>query len=374
MKKEQKIFKGTVIALSAAAIGVGCFFAGEAAASSRYKAEQEINIMLNKSDLDGLGEINGTIYVTGHKSPDSDTLGSSIAYAHLLNELGYDAQAVVLGEINNESKYIMNAAGLETPEILQDASGCNMVLVDHSEYMQSAEGLQDANIISIIDHHADGSVTTAGQLIYDARPFGATTTIVWMRYRNYGVTPDRQTALVMMGGIISDTKNLQSSNATYADKVALKELSELAGIKDVDAFYRDMYEASLSYEGMTDEEIFFSDYKEYESGGIKYSIGNINAYDEKSAKDLAERMQDVFPSVLESSGMDMAFAQINVFHDDVSFTCLIPSDDTAAEVLDAAFQNTAVHEGIWYKIEPCASRKKVVVPAITNILESRSEE
>ena len=274
----------------------------------------------------------------------------------------------MLGEINNESKYILNAAGLERPEVLEDAAGCNMVLVDHSEYMQSVEGLQNANIISIIDHHADGSVMTAGQLIYDARPLGATATVVWMRFRNYGVTPDWQTALVMMGAIISDTKNLQSENTTYADREALKELSDLAGIKDVDAFYRDMYEASLSYEGMTDEEIFFSDYKEYESGGTKYSIGNINAYDEKSVQDLAERMQDVFPSVLVSTGMDMAFAQINVFRDDASFLCLIPSDDAAAEVLEAAFHNIAVHEEIWYKIEPCASRKKVVVPAITNVL------
>ncbi|MDD5952953.1 MAG: hypothetical protein PUC32_04795 [Oscillospiraceae bacterium] len=108
--------------------------------------------------------------------------------------------------------------------------------------------------------------------------------------------------------------------------------------------------------------------KEYENGGIKYFVGNINAYDEKSVKDLAERIQDVFPSVLASTGMDMAFAQINVFHDDVSFTCLVPSDDDAAEVLEAAFHDTAVHEGIWYKIEPCASRKKVVVPAITNVM------
>lgn len=91
--------------------------------------------------------------------------------------------------------------------VLQDAAGCNMVLVDHSEYMQSAEGLQDANIISIIDHHADGTITTAGQLIYDARPLGSTSTIIWMRYRDYGVTPDRQTALVMMGSILSDTKS-----------------------------------------------------------------------------------------------------------------------------------------------------------------------
>ena len=320
--------------------------------------------------MDGLGEITGTIYVAGHKSPDSDTVGSSIAYAHLLHTLGYDAQPVVLGEINNESKYILNAAELQIPEVLENAAGCNMVLVDHSEYMQSVEGCKDANIIGIIDHHADGSVSTEGQLIYDARPLGATATVVWMRYRNYGITPDRQTALVMMGAIISDTKNLQSGSTTYADRVALKELSNLAGVKDVDAFYRDMYEASLSYEGMTDEEIFFSDYKEYENGGTKYSIGNINAYDEKSAKELAERMQKVFPTVLASTSMDMAFAQINVFHDDVSFSCLIPSNDAAAKVLEAAFHDTAVHEEIWYKIEPCASRKKVVVPAIANVLKT----
>lgn len=368
MRKKRKWHRELMIVLAAIIIGAGCFFAGVAASSSRYQAEREMNAMLNRSDLDGLGGITGTIYVTGHKSPDSDTVGSSIAYAYLLQELGYDAQPAVLGQINKESQYILNAAGLERPEVLEDAAGCNMVLVDHSEYMQSVEGLQNANIISVIDHHADGSVMTAGPLIYDARPLGATATVVWMRYRNYGVTPNRQTALVMVGAILSDTNHLQSGSTTYADREALKDLSNLAGIKDVDAFYRDMYEASLSYEGMTDEQIFFSDYKEYESGGTKYSIGNINAYDEKSVKELAERMQDAFPSVLASTGMDMAFAQINVVHDDVSFTCLIPSDDAAAQVLEAAFHNTAVHDGIWFRIEPCAARKKDVVPAITNVL------
>ncbi len=372
MTKKRKRCKELVMVLAAIVIGAGCFFAGGAVASSRYKAEQEMNVMLNRSELDGLDKITGTIYVAGHKCPDSDTVGSSIAYAYLLCELGYDAQPVVLGQINNESKYILNAAGLETLMVLQDTAGCNMVLVDHSEYTQSAEDIQDANIVSIIDHHADGTITTAGQLIYDARPLGSTATIIWIRYRNYGVTPDQQTAMVMMGSILSDTKNLQSENTTYADREALKALSDLAGIKDVDAFYQDMYEASLSYEGMTDKEIFFSDYKEYESGGIKYSIGNINAYDEESAKDLAERMLDVFPSALASTGMDMAFAQINVLHDDVSFTCLIPSNDIADEVLEDAFHDTAVHEGIWYKLEPYASRKKVVVPAIANVIESHS--
>ena len=167
------------------------------------------DILLNRSELEGLDEIKGTIYVTGHKSPDSDTVGSSIAYASLLRALGYDAIPVLLGKINHESAFILKAAGFETPKLLENAAGLNMVLVDHSEYTQSADGLQDANIIGIIDHHADGSVMTKSPLIYDARPLGSAATIIWIRYRNYGLTPNRQVAIAMLGAILSDTKNLR---------------------------------------------------------------------------------------------------------------------------------------------------------------------
>ena len=134
-------------------MGLGGFFLGKSIEASHYQQERQLDILLNRSDLEGLGEVEDTIYVTGHKSPDSDTVCSSIAYAALLQKLGYDATPVVLGEINHESEYILEAAGLEAPEQLVDASGLNMVLVDHSEYIQSADGLTDANIISIIDHH-----------------------------------------------------------------------------------------------------------------------------------------------------------------------------------------------------------------------------
>ena len=150
----------------------------------------------------------------------------------------------------------------------------------------------------------------------------------------------------MVGSILSDTRNLQSDSTTFADREALKELSELAGIKDTDAFYQKMYQASISYEGMTDEDIFFDDYKEYESGGKKYSIGCINAYDEAGAKDLAERINKVLPGTLASTGMDMAFAQISIFRDDISITYLVPSDEAASEVLEAAFGEEATFDGI----------------------------
>ena len=369
-----------IIAALVAAIalsGITGFFIGnnngKAETEASWQAERELDIKLSRSDLDGLGEIDGPIYVTGHKTPDSDTVGSAIGYAKLLEQLGYDAHAVVIGDINNETKYILDAAGLEPPELLEDASGCNMVLVDHSEYAQSAEGLNDANIITILDHHGVGAVTTGNQLIYDARPLGSTATIVWLRYRAYGLEPDKQTAAVMMGSILSDTKNLQA-NVTFADREALKALSSIAEISDNDTFYQEMFMARLSYEGMTDEDIFFSDYKEYESGGTKYSIGVIEVYDEDAAIEMANRIKPILSSTLTSTGMDMAFAQIAVFHDDLSMTYLVPSDDAAVEVLQTAFSDQATFDGVSFVLRPSVSRKKTIVPAITNVLEAHPKE
>ena len=371
-KRNRWIIPALVIVL--AAVGVGGYFAGESAAASRYQTQREKEILLNRSEWDALGEIEGTIYVTGHKSPDSDTVGSAIAYAVLLRALGYDAQAVVLGSVNHETQYILDAAKLDALPLLEDASGCNMALVDHSEYLQSADGLKDAHIISIIDHHGDGTVQTGNQLIYDARPLGATATIIWLRYRDAGLSPDQQTALVMMGAILSDTKNLQSDATTFADREALRELSGIAGISDTDAFYSEMYKALLSYEGMTDEEIYFSDYKEYEVDGRKFGIACMKVYDEEGAKDLAGRMKALFPSVLASAGMEMAFVKIGISHDDLSVAYLVPSDDAAAEVLEAAFGETAVFDGTSYMLSPNVSRKTVMVPAITDVLKANPPE
>ncbi len=378
MEKKHNWIKTVILILALLAVGALCFYFGQSIGqkteAERSKAEREYSILLNRSELEGLGKIDGTIYITGHKSPDTDTVCSSIAYGALLQELGYDAIPVVLGSINHETEYILKTAGLITPELLLDASGLNMILMDHSEYTQSADGLKDARIISIIDHHSDGSVTTGDQLIYDARPLGSTATIVWIRYRNYGVEIKPQIAAVMLGAVLSDTKNLRSNTTTAADREAVRALSALAGIQDTDALYQEMYKASLSYEGMTDEEIFFSDYKEYESGGKRYSIGCIEVYDEKDAKDMAERMKAVVPQTLASTGMDMAFAQISIFNENVSITYLVPSDEAAAEVLDTAFHDQAVFDGTSFRMEPGISRKQVLVPAITHILEAFPQE
>ena len=248
------------------------------------------------------------------------------------------------------------------------------VLLNHSEYAQAADGLKDANVVAIIDHHGDGSVTTSNQIVYDGRPLGSTATIVWIRYRNYGVDVDGATALVMLGAILSDTRNLQSGTTTPADEEAVKALAALAGVEDVDAFYADMFKAATSHEGMTDAETYLGDYKEYESAGRKFSIGVVEVYDTSEAEDMVARMGALLPSMLTSADVEMAFAQVNVFHDDVDATYLVPSGETAKEVAEAAFGDQAAWNGTAFVFEPGVSRKQVLVPAISEALAAHPSE
>ena len=374
MEQKKRWFNIVLVLILLAAAGLCGFYYGKTAEAQQYQKEKEYAVQLNRSELEGLGEIEGKIYITGHRSPDTDTVAGAISCAYLLQQLGYDAVPVILTPINHETAFVLEHAGLEVPQLLEDASGLNMILVDHSEYAQSAEGLKDARILAIIDHHGDGSVSTGNPLIYDARPIGSTATIMWMRYRNYGIEPDQKTAAVMMSAILSDTYYFKSETTTFADREAVKELSRLAGITDLDTYYQEMYKASISYDGMNDTEVFFSDYKEYESGSTNFGIACLNAYDDQSAQELIRRMQNTLPDIIARTGMDMIFVMISIFHDDVSVTYLLPGNEAAREVLETAFTDKAEFDGTAYKLEPGIARKKGLVPPVTDILASYPQE
>ncbi len=88
-------------------------------------------------------------YVIGHKSPDADTIGSAIAYAWLLQQLGINAKVAATAEVNRETRYALDFFGMEQPEILTDAAGGQFVLVDHSEYSQALDGMREARVVGI---------------------------------------------------------------------------------------------------------------------------------------------------------------------------------------------------------------------------------
>ena len=281
-EKSTKTQTALLIAL-AVCLAITGFFVGKASEHSDARQERERLYALNRSSIEKLIVEDGPIYVIGHRSPDSDTVCSAIAYARFLTLLGHDARAAITAPVNHETAFILQEAGVETPPVLEDASGENIFLVDHSEYAQAAEGMVDAHIVGILDHHGVGSVTTGQQLLYEAKPIGATATIVWLDYLNYGFDIDKPTAHLLLGAVLSDTDGLTGSTTTEADRQAVSELASIAGVTDVDALYHSIHDEKLSYEGMTNEEILFSDYKEYEVSGTTFGIGLVNAIDEDSA-------------------------------------------------------------------------------------------
>ena len=376
MKKGNKIIVvAALLVIMACALAAGGYFIGKTAGEKPLLEARERLYTLNRASIANMSIENGPVYVIGHRSPDSDTICSAIAYARLLNMLGYPAEAAANGNVNKESAYILKEAGVEAPQILENAAGKSIFLVDHSEYAQATEGMQDAHIVGILDHHGVGSVTTGQQLVYEAKPIGATATIVWLDYLNYGLEIDKPTATLLLGAILSDTTNLTGTTVTEADRQAVAELAGLAGIKDVGAFYLALHAEALSYEGMSDEEILFSDYKEYETAGVKYGIGLLSVIDEEHARALAERMKDALPKGFETVQVDLLYASVGIRENGVKTDFIVPCEGQSKETFEAAFPNFDEYDGTSYIFRNGGlGRKTKFVPGLTDYLNAQYQE
>ena len=340
------------------------------------EAKQTLELLqsLNRSSIEKLNVDEGPIYVIGHLSPDSDTVCSAIAFADFLKQLGYDAIPAITMPVNHETAYILERAGAEVPQELPDASGLNIFLVDHSEYAQAVPGLQDAHIVGVIDHHGVGTLQSGNQVFYEAKPIGATATIIWLEHLNYGLEIDKQKATLLLGAVLSDTGYLGGSTTTEADAQAVQALAELAQIDDIDGYYRRIHEEALSYEGMTAEEILFSDYKEYEAGGTKYGIGLVSAIDEEIAEDLARRIKEVMPEAIKKEDVDLLYVSVGIRENGMKIDRIVVGDERSESVLINAFPNYDEYTGTSYVYRTGMGRKTIMVPGLNDYLNAHPHE
>lgn len=305
-------------------------------------------------------------YAIGHKSPDTDTVCSAILLAELLNEYGINCEARVSGKLNNETKLVLDIAKIDAPKIMERADGKKILLVDHSEYSQMVDGMKNAEIVGIFDHHAVGNVETDAPIIYEALNVGSTATIIYKIMKDDGLRIEKRAAILIASAILSDTNNMTSSTVTELDCCALKETAKIAGIANIDAFYEKMKLASESYEGMSDEEILLSDYKEYNMSGTTVGIACVNASDRYNAEELQERMRNVIEKIFEKLGVNQLFVLVKNSKDNQS--TIMGYGDGAIDVLKQAFGSDD------YIFRPAASRKKDVVPALEKIYASMQNE
>ena len=362
-------------------VGVCAFNAGKNSGNPKLQEQydellkkQEELQQLNRSSIEKMIKEDGPIYVIGHRSPDSDTVCTAIAYARFLNMLGYEAQPRINDKVNNETAFILKEAGVEVPEELIDASGLNIFLVDHSEYAQATEGMVDAHIVGVLDHHGIGTVQTGNQVVYEAKPIGATATIVWLDYLNYGLEIDKTTAHLLLGAVLSDTSNLSGSTTTKADAAAVKDLSVLAGIENVDEFYNKMHAEKISYKGMSNEEILFSDYKEYEAYGTKYGIGLVDSLNEESSKMLAEKMKEALKENFNKKDVDLMYASVGIREDGKKIDYIIPANELSESILKNAFPDYDEYDGTSYIFRSGLGRKTKFVPGLNEYLGAHPHE
>ena len=375
MKNKSNSYLLIVLIILGILIGLFAYNQGKNDERNENIEKQNILYQLNRDSIENLDVEQGkTIYVIGHKSPDSDTVCSAIAYARLLNLVGYNAQAMISEPINKETTYILNQANVETPQELLDASGENIFLVDHSEYAQAVSGMEDAHIVGILDHHGVGSIITGNQISYEAKPIGATASIIWLDYLNYGLPIDKTTAYLLLSALLSDTNNLTGTTTTNVDRLAKDELAKIAEIENPDEFYYELHKEALSYEGMSDEEILFYDYKEYEASGVKYGIGLVNSIDEETSKVLAERMKKALSTSFDTRDVDLMYASVGIRENNEKIDYIIPANELSESILKNAFPDYDEFDGTSYIFRTGLGRKTKFVPGLDDYLASHPHD
>ncbi len=243
-----------------------------------------------------------------------------------------------------------------------------LILVDHNEKSQAAEGLEEAEVLEIIDHHRIGSLETDNPVYFRNMPVGCTCTIVYQMYKENDVAVYKQTAGLMLSAILSDTLMFRSPTCTPLDERSARELARIAGV-DLESYADEMFEHGGDITGETAEQIFGTDYKVFTSGSFHFGVGQGSYMSERNRKAAEALVGPYLEIAREKQGLDYVFY---LFTDvrNASSDLLMAGGD-AAEVIDRAFHTTP--ENGMAVLPGVVSRKKQFIPALIDTLKHAQE-
>jgi len=195
---------------------------------------------------------------------------SALAYAAFLTHHGHDAQPVALGKANNETKFVLEYAGMEMPVIVDTVpDGAHIVLVDHNEEGQSIDERHKFQITGVVDHHKFAGFTTETPLHMRVEPLGSTASILYKIFKEKNYTPSPQLATIMISAILSDTLHFRSPTTTQEDKDIVEELNVIAQIQDLHDYSMKMFQAKSDLGNIHAKDLIELDYKVFEFGTKK---------------------------------------------------------------------------------------------------------
>lgn len=253
--------------------------------------------------------------------------------------------------------------GLLRSQDINDKVRKKVILVDHNEQSQSVDGIEEADILEIVDHHKIGNINSSNPINFRNMAVGSSNTIIYELYKEAKVKPPKEIAGLMLSGIISDTLLFHSPTSTKKDELAANELAKIAKV-DIEKFAKGMFESAASIKGKTIEELIYNDFKSFNISNRKIGIGQMTVIDyEKVLKD-KNRYVDVLEKISREHDYDiLAF----VITDVINSNSYLLYNEKAKTVFETIFDANSIYEG--YKLQGIVSRKKQIIPLLMEELK-----
>lgn len=238
-----------------------------------------------------------------------------------------------------------------------------VILVDHNEPSQSADGLSEADILEIVDHHNIGKISTLLPINFRNMSVGSVNTIIYKLYKENNIEIPSDIAGLMLSGIISDTLLLASPTTTELDKQVAKDLANIAEV-DLYKYGKELLKSGVSNDGLTINEIVYKDFKSYVTGEVKFGIGQVFTTDFKEYSDRLNEYVDELNHIADNNDYKVACLFVTDILENNSYLLF---NDGAKEYLNDAYELSDIKEG--EKLMGVISRKKQMVPPIMGVLE-----
>ncbi len=301
-----------------------------------------------------------SVYVFGHRNPDSDSIVGAISISYLKNQLEDEEYIPARqGDISAETEFILEKFGGKLPELKTSVAGERVYLVDSTDKAHFQDDIDEATIVGIIDHHKLGDIMTSTPLECWIRPIGCSNTVVKEVYDAMGVAIPKDIAGMMMLAILSDTVIFKSPTCTKADTKAVKELAAIAGIENYKELAMEMFIVKSATDGATARSLNTRDYKVFDMNGNKVGVNQLEMIDISA---LDERVDEIYADMVkmkEEEGLHTMLTLLtDIMKEGSQLLCV--SDDPSK--IEAAFGKKLENNQVW--LDGVLSRKKQVIPFV----------
>jgi len=300
-----------------------------------------------------------TIYVIGHKNPDTDSICSAIGYAFLRNALGdTEVRPARAGALNRETQYVLELFSLAQPDLLTNGTGRQLILVDHNEVAQALDDIRHGTVLEVWEHHRIGDLQIPSPITFHCEPVGATATLIAEQFFLNDIDPPSPIAGALLAAILSDTLVLASPTTSNKDRRMAPRLAAIARV-DVTEFGAALMAARGDTATRSARDLVEADFKAFKFSGHRIGIAQVEVPD---AGPLATRHAELL-AAMQQVKVEQGLRSVILIGTDItrkgSYLWAVGED---RNLVERAFHCVLCETGVF--LAGCMSRKKQIVPVL----------